>query len=118
MGNFRKAFLPVRVFARVGIRRAFRDKTAIFFVFLFPLIFLFIFGAIFGKDRSVSFRVAFINQSDSQIARQFTEEATRQEVFKIDKDATTLDKAKEKMKRGQLDAAIILPPEFGASKGS
>jgi ABC-2 type transport system permease protein len=68
----KKAFLPVWVFGKIAIKRAFRDKTALFFIFLFPLIFLFVFGGIFGKDNDVSFRVAFINQSDSSFAKQFT----------------------------------------------
>ena len=67
----KKDFLAVRVFAKIGIRRALRDKTAIFFIFLFPLIFLFIFGGIFGKNSDVSFRVALINQSQSQFAKKF-----------------------------------------------
>lgn len=117
MSSMKKSLLPVWVFAKISTRRAFRDKTAIFFIFLFPLIFLFIFGAIFGKDRTVSFRVALINQSDSQFAKQFTEQAAQQKVLKIDDEATTLDKAKEKMKRGQLDAAIVLPPDFGTVTG-
>ena len=116
MGKFSKQFLPIRTFAKISVRRAFRDKTAMFFLFLFPLIFLFIFGGIFGKNSDVSFRVAFINQSNSSFAKQFSDQAHQQKVLKIDADATSLDKAKEKMNRGQLDAAIILPPDFGAIK--
>jgi len=116
--NLGRAFLPVVVFAKVAVRRAFRDKTALFFIFLFPLIFLFVFGGIFGKHNDASFRVAFINQSDSSFAKQFTDQAKQQKVLKIDQESTTLEKAKEKMNRGQLDAAIILPPDFGAVKGT
>jgi ABC-type Na+ efflux pump permease subunit len=114
--SFKRQFLPVKVFAKVSIRRAFRDKTAIFFIFLFPLIFLFVFGAIFGKNNDTSFRVALINQSDSQFAKQYVEEAKTQKVLKIDEQATTTDKANEKMSRGQLDATIILPADFGQMK--
>lgn len=112
--NFRKALLPVTTFAKIAILRSFRDKTALFFVFLFPLIFLFVFGGIFGKNSGNSFRVAIINQSDTPFARQFVDNAKNQKVFKIDDKDDTLEKAKEKMNRGQLDAAIILPPDFGA----
>lgn len=112
----KKAFLPVIVFAKVAVRRAFRDKTALFFIFAFPLIFLFVFGGIFGKNSSVSFRVALINQSDSQFATQFVEQIKTEKVFKIDTATDTLDKANEKMKRSQLDAAIILPSDFGQKK--
>lgn len=118
MSSFKKTFLPVRVFSKVAIRRAFRDKTAIFFVFLFPLIFLFVFGGIFGKNSDTSFRVALINESSSQFAKQFVEDANKQKVFKIDTQATTIDKANEKMSRGQLDATIILPAGFGGKQSS
>lgn len=112
----KKTLLPIIVFAKISVKRSFRDKTALFFVFLFPLIFLFIFGGIFGKDSDVSFRIALINQSDSSFAQEFTNKAKSEKVFKIDAESNTLDKAKEKMNRGQLDAAIVLPSDFGAVK--
>ena len=111
-----KSLMPVFTFAKIAVKRSFRDKTAIFFIILFPLIFLFIFGGIFSKDNGVSFRVALVNQSDSQFARKFVDNAGKENVLKIDKQATTLDKAKEKMRRSQLDAAIVLPPDFGTIK--
>ncbi len=114
--DFKKAFLPVTTFARIGIKRAFRDKTAIFFIFLFPLIFLFVFGGIFGKSNGVSFKVALVNQSDSAFSSQFVKQLAKDKSFKIDKNATSLDKAKEKMSRGQLDAAIVLGQDFGVVK--
>lgn len=111
-----KSLMPVFVFAKIAVRRAFRDKTAIFFIILFPLIFLFIFGGLFSKGNDVSFRVALINQSDSQFASQFADQASKQKTLNIDKQSDTLDKAKEKMKRSQLDAAIVLLPDFGEVK--
>ncbi|HSX27201.1 MAG TPA: ABC transporter permease [Patescibacteria group bacterium] len=113
----KKSFLPVWVFAKISIRRAFRDKLAIFFIFLFPLIFLFVFGGIFGKSgHDVSFRVAFINQSQSTFADNFAQQIKNSKTFKVDPKATTLDEAKEKMSRSQLDAAIVLPTDFGEQK--
>lgn len=117
MSNLKKSFLPVKVFGKIAIRRAFRDKTAMFFTFLFPLIFLFVFGAIFGKSGDVSFKVAVINESDSSYAKQLTEQINQAKIYKVSNDSTTLDAAKDKMSRGQLDAAIVLPADFGAVKG-
>ncbi len=111
-----KAFLPVTTFARIGIKRALRDKTAIFFIFLFPLIFLFVFGGLFGHAGGVSFKVSLVNQSDSQFSRQFVDQLSKDKAFKIDKNADTLEKGKEKMSRGQLDATIVLPADFGVVK--
>jgi ABC-2 type transport system permease protein len=87
--------------------------VAIFFVFLFPLIFLIIFGSVFGNDSSLSFKIGLLNQSDSQFAKQFEEQIIGNEVFEVDKDVTNLETAKEKMNRGQITATIILPNTFG-----
>lgn len=108
-----KKFLPVLVFAKIAIRRAFRDKTAIFFVIIFPLIFLFVFGGIFGRSNGTSFKVALLNQSQSDFSKQFVEQSKQNPLFKVDAKVSTLDEAKEKMSRGQLDAAIVLPENFG-----
>ncbi len=110
----KKALLPVLTFAKIDIRRLFRDKLAIFFTFVFPLLFLFVFGGIFGRSNtSVSFNVAFLNRSDTQFAKQFEQMGQKDKVLKIDSQVKTLEQAQEKMSRGELDATIILPPEFG-----
>lgn len=116
MDKIRRALLPIVVFAKIDIRRLFRDKMAIFFTFLFPLIFLFIFGGIFGNNDDISFDVALINHSDSEFAKGFVKNAEKEKVFKINKDITTRDEAEEQMSRSQIDAAIILPKDFGTVK--
>lgn len=123
--NLRKSLLPITTYVRIDVKRLFRDKVAIFFVFLFPLMFLFVFGSIMGGNNDVSFRVAVINNADNEFANQFVEQVFPSEeakkndeekaksVFKVDEEATTLEQAKEKMNRGQVDATIILPENFG-----
>lgn len=112
----KKKLFTVWVFARLNTRRFFRDKLALFFGIAFPLIFLFVFGGIFGKHSDTSFRVAVINQSHSSYAQEFTKQINSEKVFKVDKKATTIDEAKEKMTRSQLDATIVLPANFGEVK--
>lgn len=109
----KQKLFTVYVFTKVNTKRFFRDKTAIFFTVLFPLIFLFVFGGIFGKNTGGTFKVALINQSDSQFAKNYVEEAKQSTSIKVDKTATTLEKAKEKMSRSEVDATIVLPKEFG-----
>lgn len=115
--NISKSLLPVRVFAKIAIRRVFRDKTALFFTFAFPLIFLFVFGGIFGRSNGTSFKVAVVNDSKSQYARQFVDQVNNNKLYKVSDDVHSLDEAKDKMSRGQLDAAIVLPADFGDQKG-
>ena len=117
MNKLQKQFLPVTTFAKIDIKRLFRDKLAIFFVFIFPLIFLLIFGTIFKGGSDVSFRVGVINHSNTEFAKQFVEETNKNKVFKVDKEITSVDLAKEKMNRGQLEATIVLPENFGDNTG-
>ena len=114
--SFEKQLYTVYVFAKLNTRRFFRDRLAIFFGILFPLIFLSIFGAISGGSRDISFRVALINESDSAFARQFSDELSKSSTFKVDKTLHSVDAAREKMARSQLDATIVLPKDFGAVK--
>ncbi|HUD10714.1 MAG TPA: ABC transporter permease [Candidatus Saccharimonadales bacterium] len=112
-----RKFYTVWTFFVINLRRVFRDRVALFFTFLFPLIFLFVFGGIFGKNQSVSFNVAVINDSHSSFAQQFVKEAENpdQKVLKVDKTVTNFNQANEKMSRGELDATIELPANFGVS---
>lgn len=108
--------MPVTTFVPIDVKRLFRDKVAIFFVFVFPLIFLIIFGSIFKGGNDVSFRVALLNQSQTKFAGEFSDQLKKNDIFKVDEEITSLDQAKEKMNRGQLDATITLPEKFGEVK--
>ncbi len=114
----RKALLPITTFVRIDVRRLFRDKTAIFFVFLFPIIFLIIFGSIFSSDNQVSFKVALINNSSGDFSKKFVDDLQKSTVIKIDEGIKTREQANEKMSRSQLDATIILPEDFGQVQNS
>ena len=115
----KKSLYTITTFARLNAKRFFRDKLAIFFTIVFPLMFLFVFGALTKNNGSVSFNVAVINQSSSSYAKNFVDQAKTSKILKVDKKTTSLDQAKEKMKRSQLDATIVLPNGFGdVLKGS
>ena len=101
--------------AGVNIKRLMRDKMALFFTFLFPLIFLLVFGTIFSNNNSsTSFEIAIINHSDTEFAKRFVEGAKSDKtgVLKI-KDVDSLEDAKEKMKHSELSGIIELPKDFG-----
>ncbi len=109
----KKSLHTIWTFARIDIKRTFRDRVALFFVFLFPLIFLFVFGGLFGGNNVTSFKVALINNSQTEFAKGFVDQANSTKVLEINQEITTLDQATEKMKRSELDATIILPESFG-----
>jgi len=103
-------------FVKINTKRFFRDKLAIFFTIGFPLIFLFVFGGLNSGSGDISLRVALINNSDSQFAKEFVKNATKGDVLKVDNDVKTLAQAKDKMTKSQIDATIILPSNFGEVK--
>jgi len=108
-----KSLYTVKTFVKINTRRFFRDRLALFFSIGFPLIFLFVFGSLNSGNKDVSFNVALINESSTSFAKDFVKNAENGKVLKVDKDVTTLDAAKDKMSRSELDAAIILPSDFG-----
>ncbi|HEY4160591.1 MAG TPA: ABC transporter permease [Candidatus Saccharimonadales bacterium] len=108
-----KKLYTVWMFFSVNLKRLFRDRLALFFTFLFPLIFLFVFGGLNSGNKSVSFNVAIINESTTPFAKQFVTQLEKQKALKVDKAITTFAAADEKMSRSELDATIELPASFG-----
>jgi ABC-2 type transport system permease protein len=109
----KKSLFTVLTFARISTKRFFRDRAAIFYTVGFPLIFLFVFGSLYSNTGSVSFNVAVINQSTSSFAKDFVTSLDSSKIIKVNKDVTTLSTAEDKMTRSELDAAIVLPSDFG-----
>ena len=111
-----KSLYTVRTLVRINTRRFFRDRLAIFFTVVFPLIFLFVFGSLNSGNSDVSFRVALVNESDSSFAKDFVSQSKDSKILKVDPEVTTLAAAKDKMTKSQLDATIVLPNDFGTIK--
>lgn len=111
-----RSLYTVATLFRINTRRFFRDKLAIFFTIVFPLIFLFVFGGLNSGGGDVSFRVALVNESETTFAKDFVASSKDSKILKVDPDVTTLDAAKEKMTQSQLDATIVLPEDFGKVK--
>jgi ABC-2 type transport system permease protein len=110
----KKSFYTVAIFSKLNTRRFFRDRLALFFGILFPLIFLFVFGSLSKGSNGTSFHVAIVNESKTAFANQYVKQINDNKVFKVDKTVTTLPAAKDKMNKNQLDGTIVLPDSFGA----
>ena len=93
--------------------RYFRDKVALFFTLLFPIIFLFVFGTIFNGGGGPDFNVSVINKSETAFAAEFVNNLDETELFTVDADNPDFAASEEKIGRGELDAIIELPEDFG-----
>jgi len=103
----------VLVLCRTLSIRFVRDKVALFFTMLFPLLFLLVFGALNQRAGGAHFDVAIINHSDTAFAKQFVASTKNNKVLKVYNNITSIDQAKERMGRGDLDSILELPKEFG-----
>lgn len=119
MDRLKKNLLPITTFVPIDIKRLFRDKVAIFFVFVFPLIFLIIFGSIFGGGDGPNFNVTVINRSDTEFSRQFVETLQQGEIFTLESTGIeSLEDAEERLGRGEIDGIIELDESFGLIQGN
>jgi ABC-2 type transport system permease protein len=109
----KQKFRTVLVFTKLSTRRFFRDRLAQFFSIIFPLIFLFVFGSFSSGNKNINFNVAVLNQSHSAFAASFANQLKSSSTFKVDKSVTSLNQAKDKMSKSQIDGIIILPAGFG-----
>lgn len=89
-----------------------RDRVALFFTFIFPLIFLLVFGSLNRGNNGVSFDIAIIDQANTAFSKQFAVEAKNSDYI-VRKPALSLGDAKEKMSQGELDTILLLPEGFG-----
>lgn len=103
----------VAIFTKLNTRRFFRDRLALFFGILFPLIFLAIFGSISKGGGSPTFKVAVINQSNTSFAKTFDKQLLKAKALKVDTTLTTMALAKDKLSKGQIDGIIVLPSTLG-----
>jgi len=103
----------VLALAKAYTLRFFRDKAALFFTFLFPLLFLLVFGSLNSGNDDISFDVALLNESKTSFSEQFVEQLESSELFEIDSNVNDLADARERMGRGEIDGIIKLPSGFG-----
>lgn len=109
-----RSIYTILTFAKINTKRFFRDRLALFFTVAFPLMFLVVFGGIFGSNQGPSFTVALLNESESEAAAALIERWESGETLEIVPDVTDLNEATERMSRGELDGTIVLPESFGA----
>ncbi|MGH7156816.1 MAG: ABC transporter permease [Candidatus Saccharimonadales bacterium] len=116
LAPWQRKLFTVYVFSKLNTKRFFRDRLALFFGILFPLIFLFVFGSFSKGNGKTTFHVALLNNSKSSFAQQFVNQTKNNKLFKIDDSITDFAQAQDKMTKSQIDGTILLPPDFGQTQ--
>ena len=89
-----------------------RDRSNLFFVFVLPLVLLFVIGLVFG-GAFVS-KVAIVAPSDGPLAADLV--ARIQAVDDLDVVmVATESRARDEVRRNQIDAALVIPADFDRS---
>jgi ABC-2 type transport system permease protein len=87
-----------------------RNKQALFWSFMFPLMFTFIFGLFFGKNSSVG-TVAFIDHSKTELSQSIRQSIDDADMFTIIEE-NSLDDAKDLVKKNTVSVIVEIPESF------
>ena len=91
-----------------------RDKLALFWTILFPLLFVFVFCGILGRSTEFKLNVALITQDSGPMVDQFIQSLKKGKIFKI-REGLSLKEARNKVEKGEIDAVLVIPKNFSAS---
>ena len=98
--------------AGLNLRRSLRDRTNIFFVFLFPIGLIFILGLSFGSSDAP--RLGVTAPGDDPLAGRLVaalEASSDLEVERVEREAVL----RERVERGVLGAGVVVPQGFSES---
>ena len=103
--------------ARKDLTLLFRVKAAWFFTLCWPLIVAMIFGSLFGGtgSRPSQLFVAVADEDRTPASRQFVDALARRDGFDVLR--TSVDEARDLVRRGRRVGAVRIPKGFGAASG-
>ncbi|MCD4851588.1 ABC transporter permease [Arthrobacter sp. AK01] len=97
--------------AGVEVRRFLRDRSNIFFVFIFPLLLILLLGTQFGSSNSET-RVALGGGSGTVLESSISEQL---EADGMQVESGTAQVVREQLGRGRADVGVIISPEAAAA---
>ncbi len=101
-----KAFRKLLV---ADFKQFYRDRTALFFTFAFPILFMLVFGLVFSGDESVNYTIGLvILDEDSETGLMVAEALDQVPIFTM--VYGDLEESLEALRDGDFRAVIALPP--------
>jgi ABC-2 type transport system permease protein len=91
-----------------------RDRAALFWTFFFPVMFVLLFGSIFGGgNANIKIDVGFVDQDNTPISTGLQQAFSSTGIFTL--QTGTLDDEKAAMQRGDISAIVVVPSGTMAS---
>jgi ABC-2 type transport system permease protein len=97
------------VIARNSLRRLFRDRSNLFFVFVLPMVLILVLGLVFGSGFTT--RVVIVVPADDDRARALYNEIAGTTAFET-LEADGEDVARRRLRRNDIDVVIVIPDGY------
>jgi ABC-2 type transport system permease protein len=92
---------------RASIKEFVRDRSALFWTFAFPVIFIVLFGLIFSGNSSPSYTVGLVNEDGGAVGNALAQTFGQFKPFTI--KTGTREAEVDHLKKGQIDLVIVIP---------
>jgi len=96
-----------------NIRSLVRDRAALFWTFFFPVMFVFLFGWIFGGSGDSKVSIGFVDQDNSPISIGLKQAFSSVDLLVV--QTGSLEDEKAAMQHGDVSAIVVLPKGTGAA---
>ena len=107
-----RGFLPLTI---ANIKSFYRNRAALFWTLMFPVIFIVLFGSIFSGGTQ-DFPLALVDEDHSSLSAQLV--AGFSNISILEADQVGRDEALTHMQSGEFAGVLIIPAGTGASLGS
>lgn len=92
------------------IKQQFRNKQAIFWRFVFPVIFIIVFG-LFNLDSFATSKMVVVDYAKTDISQKIIDGFSKVDFIKIEKQED-LEASKAKLKKSDIDFIIVMPEKI------
>jgi ABC-2 type transport system permease protein len=96
----------------VRLRSFYREKSAMFFTFAFPVILVLVFGTIFTKPEHLNFDLPVQDNSRGELSAKLLEGLAAEHTFKITQVPVDAD-ATQYAREHKLNLLLVIPKDFG-----
>ena len=104
--------------AMKDLKLLFRDKAAMFFLLLFPILMGVFFGFIYkdmGKKSAGGLHIAIVDDDQSEMSKKFVDILKNNENITVVE--SSLEEAKQKIRNKKLAGVVVVTPGFGENAG-